>query len=88
MAAPAGSADAQKPELDAKRAEEMRALLAGVPPLEVPWQLLESSVSAARIRALAKMLDPSSEMDDGAVKVRGGRRGGPLLCRGHAAEFA
>jgi hypothetical protein len=53
MAAPAGSADAQKLELDAKRAEEMKTLLAGVPPLEVPWQLLESSVSAARIHHCA-----------------------------------
>ena len=54
-----------------RKAAEMRGFL-GAPQLDVPWPLLEASVSAARIKALAHMLDPSMELDDGAVKVSEG----------------
>ena len=53
-----------------QRKEELDAMVAGAPPCDLPWPLLEASVSASRIKALAHMLDPSMELDDGAVKVR------------------
>ena len=52
-----------------RKAAELKGML-NAPPLELPWPLLEASVSASRIKALAHMLDPSMELDDGAVKVR------------------
>jgi len=65
---------ARQQEEDARRrkAEELRRALEEAPKLDVPWQLLEASASKARIRALAKTLDPTMELDDGAVQVRVG----------------
>ena len=61
----------QKEEEEKKRkAEELRRALEEAPSLDVPWQLLESSASRARIRALARSLDPSMDLDEGAVQVR------------------
>jgi hypothetical protein len=52
-----------------KAEEEFRKALEDAPRLDVPWQLLESSASKSRIRALARSLDPSMELDEGAVQV-------------------
>ena len=64
------SSSASNPQMseEQRKAEELKALMS-VPQLDLPWPLMESAVSSARIKALAHMLDPSMELDDSAVKV-------------------
>ena len=69
--AQAMAAKQQEEEARRRKAEELKRALEEAPKLDVPWQLLEASASKARIRALAKTLDPTMELDDGAVQVRG-----------------
>ena len=40
------------------------------PPFDAPAEHLDAAASAARIRALASLLDPSVGLDDAAVRVR------------------
>ena len=69
IATPAGALTALSLERDKELQRGERGAARPQPDLSAPWIVIERAASKMRIRALARVLDPSALLDDDAVEV-------------------